>query len=352
MEPFPTSKNRKHQMEISDSEYVMDIFSSTSFLQQTIEINAGIYQSFPVLSGFASQFELYKFKTLEFYFKPLTTDNLANTNTTLGYVALSFLTDPDEINNLNSKQTVMNYQGTLSSKSTQPVYMKIDCHRKAQENYYFVRQGETLNNDTRITDMGILCITVGGQLASSGLLGELYVKYTCAFEKSKIYQSIGNSNLYAHYKCSGTISNTAWFGTVQTPQNGSNLALTFSGFAGPVITVSNVILPPTTFYGNWAIMIVQKGTTAVTNFGTPVWGGTAIALNILENNTTNTTPLISPATTTIATLLQYGTTVTGSSDNNLPVQWSMFNTGSTCMANITAMDVFVWAIPATVRQTD
>lgn len=346
-------KHSKHELEYSNSEYLYDIYGATSFTTTPIQINPGLMESFPILSGMSTQFETYKFTKLEYYYKPFVTNVLASSNTQIGFVGMLACYDPTEITYVPSgapfttsfpnKASYLNYEGAISAKSSVPMKFVVDCSR-FRDRALYVRQGEFANIDLRISDLGTFLWACGDQ-QSTGLMGELYVKYSIKFQKSKPSYSLANSNRFAHFRLSGSISSTNPFGNVQTLQPGTNMDIRFlkSG------SVANFfLLPPFPSLCNYMFYLQYVGTVGAWVMPTP----TATNINLLNNGTSDHSSLTGNSTTMSLTGFfntpnNLGTA--GGSNEDTAVVFA--NASWTFLAAITSGDLFVMHIPTYAYST-
>lgn len=344
---FPDlKKNSRHELEYSNTEYLYDIYGSSTYVTTSILLNPGLMESFPMLSGMATQFETYKFTKLEFYYKPFVASMLSSSNSQLGFIGFLHCVDANEdVQNPNgtaysafpSKASFLNYEGAISAKPSVPMKFVVDVNRYHKQNLLYVRQGDFINNDLRMTDTGSLVWACGDQ-QSTGLMGELYVKYTVKFLKSKPSYSLANSNKFSHYRLSGTISSTTPFGTVQTPVVGSNIRLSF----GKTSIVNFFKLPPYPALVNYMFILQYAGDSGAWEFAIP--SGTLIPL--LANNTVEYSSATgNSATQTMVASFNTPNNIGASGTVNEDVQISFLNLEWSFLSNITSADLFVFQIP-------
>jgi hypothetical protein len=350
---FPElSKKSRHELEYSNTEYLYDIYGATNYTLTGVQVNPGLMESFPVLSGMATQFETYRFTKLEFFYKPFVASVLASSNVQLGFIGMGFCYDPSEKTHVAngdtsntafpSKASFLNYQGSISAKPSVPLKFSVDCSRM-KTNLLYVRQGEFSNIDIRMSDLGTFIWACGDQ-QSTGLMGELYVKYTVKFLKSKPNYSLGNSNKYSHYRLSGNISSSNLFGDIQTPQSGSNVKLSFYKTGTAISPKFNFTLPPYPALCNYMVYIQYKGDSVAWTLPQPVVNGDYL----LNNGSSYYSSLT--GTSTIANLSFFLITISnlgvaGSSNEDTTVQFN-YSVGITLPPNITSADLFIIQIPA------
>lgn len=118
--------NSKNGVRIRHREFIQDVSSSTSFVNQLFSINAGLASTFPWLSQIAPNFEQYKFHGLIFEFRSTSANALNSTNTALGTVILG--TDYNTAAAaFTSKQQMENNEWTCSTKPSLSVIHPIEC---------------------------------------------------------------------------------------------------------------------------------------------------------------------------------------------------------------------------------
>lgn len=354
---FPDlTKSNHHEMTYENTEFLTDVISAIGFSTASWQINPGLSWSFPQMSGIALNYETYKFNYLEFVYKPLEADMLGGVNCAMGSVGMTFFDDPSisssqlsptaQVNPLfSNKLAFMNYEGSCSNRPSE--FMAYNCIiNKKPLARYFVRQGETNGIDLKMSDLGIFVLMVQGMQVSSYPIGELYVRYSVTFEKSKIQYPLANSNCYAHYKLNGVTSTASWWGTSQTPSVGTNFPLYFTTSGATAGSRNSYAGFPGGIRNsrNFMFIYILKGTTGAWNFGL-VTAGTA--LNILNGGSTS--PLIVAGSgqqnqmTLIFTFTIINSVAMYDGSQNFI---AMGDTGATMLASPTSADLFVIQIPS------
>lgn len=162
---------------VSHTEFVSDIISSGSAYAVTrYAINPGLSASFPWLAALANNYESYKFKSLEYHYKPICA------TTTPGKVIVAIDFDAAD-SNPTSKLILNSYEGAVSSspwdlityKATPKNLNKFGVQR-------FVRGGAIpTSTDIKTYDIGAVFVGTSNTPSTSTTLGELYVSYTVEF---------------------------------------------------------------------------------------------------------------------------------------------------------------------------
>jgi len=175
---------------ITHREYIRDITGSTDFDSFDMTINPGNINMFPWLAQIAMNFEEYEFDGLMFYFKSLSGEAIASTNTGLGEVIMS--TEYDTMKPpFANKSEMENYEFTTNCKPAEDMYHPIECSPKLTPvTRLFVDNGAVNDYaDRKFYDLGrFTCATVGQQ--SVNTIGELWVSYKIKLIKPRITRSI------------------------------------------------------------------------------------------------------------------------------------------------------------------
>lgn len=209
-------------------EYVADITASTSFVNQTFDINPGLSGSFPYLSQIAKAFELYRLRGLVYEFKSMSSDSVLSSgaSTALGTVAMA-----TQYNSLNPGFTNLiameNHEFSSACKPSCDMYHPVECKKSllpASELY--TRTGAVpAGADIRLFDLGQFNIATSGMQNATGVIGQLWCTYEIEFYQAKY--DAPSSILTDKWKLTGA-DNTAWLGTAKTAVPGSSLGLSFT----------------------------------------------------------------------------------------------------------------------------
>lgn len=205
-------------------EYLVDITATEVFTVTPYDINPGLNDSFPWLSGLASCFEEYRFRGLVYEFKSMSSDAVLSTatNSALGTVIMA-----TSYNVLNppfvSKQAMENYEFANSSKPSCSFYHPIECKKSLTPvSELFVRVGGLESySDQRLYDMGKFQIATQGQQADGGVIGELWCTYEVEFFKPKF--GAEDDILFDGFTFASSISGAAPFGIAYAGSSQNNL---------------------------------------------------------------------------------------------------------------------------------
>lgn len=239
-QPKPTFKSNSKAVTVCHTEFISDITSSTAFTNSTFSINPGLATSFPWLANIASNFEIYRFKSLVFYYKSTAANALNSTNNALGVVigatSYNVLANP-----FANKQQMEDYEFAKSEKPTKDNIYPVECARfqNPLEELY-IRTSNVTNGDQRMYDMGLFQLaTVGSQAAA--VVGELWVAYEVDLIRPKLV-NVGSENETCHFKFTATSGGyTGVPGTTELPASATN---PFGNVIGATATTPQTTKPP------------------------------------------------------------------------------------------------------------
>jgi hypothetical protein len=180
---------------ITHREYVTDIKAGsgtpTNFDIVKFPLNPGSAETFPWLSGIASNYEEYEILGMVFTFVSTSGNSIGSTNTALGTVILATEYDPTKPDFVN-KQAMENYMFATSNKPSEHQIHAIECKKNLTPvKMLYVRTGANTGTDLRWTDFGNFYIaTVGNPLAGANL-GELWVTYKVRLSKPRLPVTVG-----------------------------------------------------------------------------------------------------------------------------------------------------------------
>lgn len=182
----PIMHHGNKSMRISHRELISDISGSIAFLSNKYVINPGSAQTFPWLSGLASQFQSYKIHGLAFEFVSTSADALNSVNTALGSLIMATqynVSLPD----FTSKAQMAQYEFSCTTRPSRSLIHMVECDPKLQVmDHLFTRDGAIPSGqDYQFYDWGNFYLaTVGMQAAA--VIGELWVTYDIEFFKPRI----------------------------------------------------------------------------------------------------------------------------------------------------------------------
>lgn len=208
---------------VTRSEFVQNIYvtgtggSSSSFQLNKFPINAGVAQSFPMLSQIAQNFELYDFKGLIYQYKPTFSENSGSANN-LGKIIMATNYDPDAADFFSSVQ-MENYDYANSTKPSCGAVHGVETdNRQGTIKNYYVRQVNQASKDRSWTDLGNFYLaTEGVPISGTGqqtqIIGELWVTYHVKLSRMQLYTNVLGQNIPFCY-LGGNTNNTALIANV------------------------------------------------------------------------------------------------------------------------------------------
>lgn len=194
---FSSPGDETGTVSITRTEFVSDIYapnsSSLSFKNTAYPLNPGIERSFPWLAQLASNFEEYRFAQLMYEYRSMTTESTSSASSGTVIMATNYnAVSPS----FEEKSTMMEYEGSMSSKITQSMRHGVECDdtKLSGSSGHYVRSNPVSNGqDARILDHGTFQIAVANiPLEYADLaIGELWVAYTVILRKPKFFTGRG-----------------------------------------------------------------------------------------------------------------------------------------------------------------
>lgn len=233
-------------------EYIQDVFSSTSFVNDSFPINPANSEAFPWLSGIAQQFQEYRFHGLVFFFKSMSAEALNSTNTALGTVIMS--TDYNAASSpYQSKSAAENAQFTVSCKPSEDLVHGIECDPSQIVNQGHLYVAASRNGtappgeDIKTYNMGNFQIMTQGSQAVANI-GELWVTYDIELLKpidNAIYNRPAADHFYGTLCQPGGAGSGFMFGSaVHVPVGELGIGTSVTSDAGfGVITFPDTCVP-------------------------------------------------------------------------------------------------------------
>lgn len=258
---------------ISHKEYITDVYGPTSsFNNQTYQINPALEQSFPWLSQIAQNFDEYEFKQLMYSYRSTTTDIGSSTNGQCGTVIMctnyNAAADP-----FSDKQSMMEYEGCGSSKTTEHQYHGVECDPSklsGSPGKYTRANGVVIGQDVKTYDHAQFNFAVANSPNGfqNQAIGEMWVSYTVVLRKPKFFVAKGlgiSQDIYVN----------------NAPTDGGNLfgpaATLLTAVENNIGTQLNIgtnnqaIVFPSGYSGNLEIKIFMEATAGSTwNTGAPI----------------------------------------------------------------------------------
>lgn len=256
---IPKFGSAKGGTRITHAEYLGDIASSTSFNANVFRINPGDARTFPWLSQIADGYEKYRFRSLIFTYRSISSEY--STTQTLGAVIAAAqydVLDPS----FTSKSQMENYHTAISTKPSNNLLFGVECKPSSTAaDELYLRYGPTIpaNADARLYDLANVTIATQGMNATQFTAGEWWVSYDVELFYPNInFSSYGTSTILYH-GFTNTASATNIFNGLVTRYSNMNTAPTGS---------NNVLSFPSTINGGVINLLVYVySQTAVTTAG-------------------------------------------------------------------------------------
>jgi hypothetical protein len=193
---FPSGNKarlRSSRVEAND-EYLAEVNGSVTFSAVQYAVNPGNAVTFPWLSKIAANFERYRFKKLQFYFKPEVSQFA--TNGQAGKVMLSAdydSSDPPP----SSKQIVEATYPHADGMPYETIVLDMDCGEMAGSiPWHFIRTGGVPGgSDIKTYDATQFYISTVAN-TNTNVVGELRVRYECELDVPQLNSSAFAPNNY------------------------------------------------------------------------------------------------------------------------------------------------------------
>jgi len=282
---------------VSHTEYIQEVQGSIGFNVTPFFVNPGLPGSFPWLANIASQYEEYRVKKLVYRFETEASSSVAG--------AVILVTDVDALDTaFQSKQQAMDYRGASRTAPWQRVTHDAQAAAKSPYGARYVRSGSIVSGDLKTYDVGLFQLITQG-MASTAVVGELYVDYTFEFIGPKVNNVLGQNLLGADVRSGGVVTPAAPLGSAPSIVGGSNI---------PIVVNNNSV----TFQFSGRLLVTfQIIGTGITVLSVNAAGGASAAV-IYSNVITATTANAVVSIDLVAnqgqgiTLSVTGTTVTSS----------------------------------------
>lgn len=242
---------------ICHSEYLGDIASSVSFTSNRYAINPGDAKTFPWLSQIADGYEKYRFRSLMFFYRSISSEY--STTQSLGAVIAA--AQYDVIDPAFSTKAVMeNYYTAISTKPSNNLLFGVECKPSstaASELYLRYSPNPPAGTDRRLYDLANFTIATQGMNATAFTAGELWVSYDVELFYPNInFSSYGTSTITYHGYTNTSSSTNLLNGMVAR----------FNNFVGdPFIFNNNTFtLPSSVSAGVIRVEVILYGTTSAT----------------------------------------------------------------------------------------
>lgn len=242
---------------IQHSEYLGDISSSVAFAANRYQINPGDAKTFPWLSQIADGYEKYRFRSLMFFYRSISSEY--STTQSLGAVigaAQYDVIDPP----FSTKSVMENYYTAISTKPSNNMLFGIECKPSstaASELYLRYSPNPPTGTDRRLYDLANFTLATQGMNATSFTAGELWVSYDVELFYPNInFSSYGTSTICYHgYTIASSSTNLL-----------NNMTTRFSNLVGDPITFSNntFTMPSSISAGVLRVEVILYSSTAAT----------------------------------------------------------------------------------------
>lgn len=173
-------------------EFITDITSSGLFTKHAFVLNPGHDATFPFLASIARNFQMYQFQYLEFIFRS-SSGEVTTTSPAVGKVIMGCNYDAASAQTITTKAELENLAGTVSGPPYQrEIRYRVSLSQNAgiPLKHRYVYRGNQ-KNDPRFSDLGTFYLATSGNPTSVAVpnynLGELWVKYSCTFQKPQKY---------------------------------------------------------------------------------------------------------------------------------------------------------------------
>ncbi len=272
--PPPSFYNRGDGYVVSHREYITDVASAQTVLSLTYSINPGLSETFPWLSGIASNFEQYEMLGMVFEYRPLS-GFATGSNTTLGYLVMATQYDSQDATFAN-KVEMETYEYSTSGNPAQSLLHPVECSPSLRPTSILLLRSASVTSGSILDyDLGKFTIMVGGQQANNNVVGELWVTYHVRFLKPKLSQM---TPYWTYYSATG-VDGTHAFGTASA--NGGRSP------ANDNIPSLECIGSNTLYFGRPGYYIIEFdwGGSGITGFGS-INFGVATADNIISADST------------------------------------------------------------------
>lgn len=247
-------------------EFITQITGSQNFtVQAAYQLNPGLIETFPWLSGIASNFQEYTIKGMVFHYIPTSGNAVSATNGALGSVMIQ-TTYRSTDSAPASKIEMLNEYWACESVPSETFCHPIECNPKENPfNVQYIRkQGVPTGDSQLMYDLGTTYVATAGQQADNFTLGDLWVTYEVELRKPLISSNVTSATETFRSKwVGGTIS--AVTGSI-FPTNATSVST--SGLL-PVTAALKRITIPQNLLGTFYVSVVvgsNAGVNGTLNF--------------------------------------------------------------------------------------
>lgn len=173
----------QNSVRITHKEYLGNVMGSTEFVAKSYELNPGLSDTFPWLSGIARNYQQYRINGMIFQYVSTSAFALGSTNSALGKVILATnynSEDPDFTTTVQMLAT----QFSTYCRPADSIMHAIECARsEVAQNLLYVRTDlDDSSKDKRITDLGFTTVAREG-MQSTSEVGGLWISYDITLMK-------------------------------------------------------------------------------------------------------------------------------------------------------------------------
>ncbi len=310
-------------------EYLRDISAASTFTITSLNINPGLYTSFPWLSNVAQHFEQYRVRGIIYEFKSLSSDAVLSAATSSALGSIIMATQYDALDPaFPNKFAMENYEFANSSKPSISFIHPVECAKKQTTvTELYVRPDDVPEGaDIRLYDLGVFNIAAVGMQAATGIAGELWCTYEIEFFKPRVPNLADQGPIADHF--TGTTG-----GTNAAPFTGN--AADADNMIGGTLDTNRYTFPSYITSGSYLVMFVIYGASTACTAATLTLSGCS-GLNMWKGSTQGTIGSVG----TVTQYIQFTTiTVTGAG------AYVNQGTNGTFPASPTNMDFVVMQIP-------
>lgn len=189
---------------VKHREFLGVLNSSTDFETNVYDVNPGLVDTFPWLTGIANQFQQYQIRNMVFEFVSTAATSLTSgTNTALGQVAIASQYDSVQPEFL-SLNDMLNSQFATSTKISSDLLHPLETEKyQTSTNVLYTRAGPPPPGaDVRLYDLCRTTVaTYGAQAANQ--IGQIWISYEICFFKPITYSQSGGDVGSAFISCLG-----------------------------------------------------------------------------------------------------------------------------------------------------
>jgi hypothetical protein len=160
--------------EVAQDEPIGVLNGSTSFSSQSFSIQPGLKDVFPWMEGFGNKYEFYRFKHLEFYYKPMVSSFATQGQSGKVIMSADYDSASGDLQDYRQAETMNPHSDCMPHQSMSLV---LDPARLTPKEGKYLRTGPPpAGTDVKTYDAGRLHFCTVGQVDSTAI-GELRVRY-------------------------------------------------------------------------------------------------------------------------------------------------------------------------------